>query len=60
MVSQRTKQMVLNYIIKHPGSSDEEIAKALNLHILDVTVALLLLEEEGLVKEAKGEGRQTC
>ena len=60
MVNQQTKQKVLDYIIKHPGASDVEIAKALNLHIIDVTVALLLLEEEGLVKEAKGEGRQTC
>jgi len=50
MVNQQTKQKVLDYVTKHPGASDVEIAKALNMHILDVTVALLLLENEGLVK----------
>ena len=50
MVNQQTKQKVLDYVRKHPGASDAEIAKALNMHILDVTVALLLLENEGLVK----------
>jgi len=53
MVNQQMKKKVLDYIIKHPGASDMEISKALNMHIIDVTVALLLLEEEGLVNEAE-------
>jgi len=53
MVNQQMKQKVLDYIIKHPGASDVEISEALNIHIVDVTVALLLLEDEGLVKEAE-------
>jgi len=53
MVNQQMKQKVLGYIMKHPGASDVEISEALNIHIVDVTVALLLLEEEGLVKEAE-------
>ena len=52
MVNQQMKQKVLDYVMKHPGASDVEISEALNMHIIDVTVALLLLEEEGLVKEA--------
>jgi len=50
VMNHQTKQKVLDYIIKHPGASDVEISKALNMHIVDVTVALLLLEEQGLVK----------
>ena len=53
MVNQQTKQKVLNYIMEHPGASDAEISEDLDMHILDVTVALLLLEEEGLIKEAE-------
>jgi len=52
VMNQQTKQKVLDYVTKHPGASDTEIANALNMHILDVTVALLLLENEGLVKPA--------
>jgi DNA-binding MarR family transcriptional regulator len=53
MVNKQTKQRVLDYIIKHPGASDAEISEALKMHIVDVTAALLLLEEEGLIEEAK-------
>ena len=53
MVNQQMKQKVLDYVMKHPGASDVEISDALNIHIVDVTVALLLLEDEGLVKEAE-------
>jgi len=51
MVNQQMKQKVLDYLMKHPGASDVEIAEALNMHIIDITVALMLLEEEGMVKE---------
>ena len=53
VMNQQTKQKVLDYIMKHPGASDMEISEALNMHIVDVTVALMLLEEEGLVKKAE-------
>ena len=52
MVNEAIKKKVLDYVIQHPGATDVEIAEALNLHIIDVTVALLLLEEDGLVKGA--------
>jgi predicted transcriptional regulator len=53
MVNKQMKQRVLDYIVKHPGASDAEISEALKMHILDVTVAVLLLEEEGRIKEAE-------
>ena len=51
-MNNRVKNRVLNYIIEHPGASDDEISAALKLHIVDVTAALVLLEEEGKIKEA--------
>jgi transcription initiation factor IIE alpha subunit len=46
------KNCVLKYVVDHPGASDDEISEALKLHIVDVTTALVLLEEEGKIKEA--------
>jgi len=53
MVSRETKKRVLNYVIEHPGAEDSEIAEKLNLHIIDVMAALVILEEEGLVKRVE-------
>jgi len=50
MVSESIKKKVLNYVKEHPGATDVEIAEALDLHIINVTVALLMLEEDGFVK----------
>ena len=49
-MSEAIKKKVLDYVMRHPGATEVEIAEALDLHIIDVTVALLLLEEDGLVK----------
>ena len=46
------KKKVFEYLQKHREAEDEEIAQALNLHIVDVLDALLLLEQEGLVQSA--------
>ena len=53
MVNQEIKKRVLNYVIEHPGAEDTEIAEKLNLHIIDVVAALVMLEEEGLVRVLK-------
>ena len=50
-MNNRVKNRVLKYVVEHPGTSDDEISEALKLHIVDVTAALVLLEEEGKVKE---------
>ena len=46
------KKKVFEYLQKHREAEDEEIAQVLNLHIVDVLDALLLLEQEGLVRSA--------
>ena len=50
-MNNRVKNRVLKYVVKHPGTPDDEIAEALRLHIVDVMAALVLLEEEGRIKE---------
>jgi transcription initiation factor IIE alpha subunit len=51
-MNNRVKNSVLKYVVEHPGASDDEIAEALKLHIVDVTAALVLLKKEGKIKEA--------
>ena len=55
MVSRWRIQRVLRYVREHPGCTEDEIAQALRMHILDVLEALHVLEAEGLVKRGKEE-----
>ncbi|RLF98116.1 MAG: hypothetical protein DRN49_06430 [Thaumarchaeota archaeon] len=50
MVSRWRIQRVLRYVREHPGCTEDEIAQALRMHILDVLEALHILEAEGLVR----------
>jgi len=44
------KNRVLKYVVDHPGQDHVQISEALKLDIVDVTTALVLLEEEGKIK----------
>jgi len=44
------KRKVFEYLQDHKEANDEEIAQALGLHIVDVLQALVLLEQDGLVR----------
>ena len=55
MVSRWRIQRVLRYVREHPGCTEDEIAQALRMHILDVLEALYILEDQGLVKMEKSE-----
>jgi|GEM_PF-6410775 len=55
MVSRWRIQRVLHYVREHPGCTEDEIAQALRMHILDVMEALHILEAQGLVKVEESE-----
>ena len=45
------KEKVYRYIQEHPKETEDDIASALNLNIIDVLVALSILNKEGKVIE---------
>jgi predicted transcriptional regulator len=45
-----SKSEVIGYLKIHGIADEDEIAQALNLHIIDVLDALLGLEKKGIVK----------
>ena len=49
------KERVLRYVQEHSKEIDDDIANALNMHLLDVQVALHALANEGKVVEATEE-----
>ena len=50
MSRRSVKEAVINYVCKHPGATEEEIAAVLKVHIIEVLNALVILEKEGRVK----------
>ena len=44
------KTRIIEYLRVHEGATDEEVAGALNLHIVDVLDAVIELEKKGIVK----------
>jgi len=41
---------IIEYLKHHESATDEEVAAALNLHIIDVLDAVIELEKKGIVK----------
>ena len=46
---------IVDYVKSHGVASEDEIAQALNLHIIDVLEALFELEKKGLAKRVDEE-----
>jgi predicted ArsR family transcriptional regulator len=59
MSEKNLKTRISEYLAAHDNATEEEIAQALNLHIVDVLNALIEMEKEGEVssepvEESKG------
>lgn len=50
MVDEKAKTRVLEYLETHDSPTEDDVAKDLNLHVVDVLDALHELEKEGQVK----------
>ena len=46
------KEKIVEYLRNHDSADEEEIAAALDMHIVDVVEATLELEKDGVIKEA--------
>lgn len=45
------KNRVHNYVLEHPNETEDNIASALEMNIIDVLVALHTLKNEGKISE---------
>ena len=59
MIEKNMRAQISEYLAAHDNATEEEIAQALNLHIVDVLNALIEMEKEGEVssepvEESKG------
>ena len=50
MADEKAKTRVLEYLETHDSPTEDDVAKDLNLHVVDVLDALHELEKEGQVK----------
>jgi len=50
-MSSNVEERVFEYLGKHPGALEDDIAKDLELHIIDVLNAIHGLEKRGKIKE---------
>ena len=47
---------IVNYLKAHDGATEDEIAEALGMHVVDVLDALATLKKEGSVKSTEVNG----
>jgi predicted ArsR family transcriptional regulator len=51
----KTKERILDFVVKHPWARTSQIAKKLKLDGFDVSVALTEMEHEGKVRSEDAE-----
>jgi hypothetical protein len=53
LAKEENKKRIVDYLKTHDSADEEEIAAALEMHIIDVVEATLELEKQGVIKEVE-------